>query len=539
MDKGVAINELLSAYLTGDVQPAEREAVERLLAADPAVRAQAGQLRALLGTLNRAKLPLNESLVQKLDQKAAALTPPPATVTPQLESETLTQFLKRGEKHVPAQLSRALAERLCAALPPGVIPRPASVTARHAISSAPTVRVFAPPETPWRRRIAWAAAAVAAAALVALAFGMGLLGPRASRENNIAKDANQPKTPRTIAPERTPERDAPREIVKTPAPKSDAPNVAPENRVPAPPEVVQTPAPGGEQRQPVVPPAPDVVQQTPKSRDVQRPDAPAPEKTHEAPVVAKENNVVPPPRLPDTPQPEVAVPKKTHSPGGGAIMPGPSVNQNNPTVAADNTTKEPPTVPLTDMARVLKTADGNVMARRPDGASVPLTAEASLPSGSEITTDRGRAAIALPGDGRLWINRGSNLIVRFTGKDTTVELNRGEIAYAAPTGGSLTLSAHKVGISKANGRVDALISGNAVRVYALDKEATVSAKGSVRIAGGSMAVANLSGNDAPRKDVFDTPHPDIWHYDLDQIKIPTGEPQQPGRQKRNERSRSR
>lgn len=68
-------DELLSAYLDGQVSPAERDAVEAALAADPAVRARAADLRATVALLRALPQPAPRRTFILTPEQAASIRP--------------------------------------------------------------------------------------------------------------------------------------------------------------------------------------------------------------------------------------------------------------------------------------------------------------------------------------------------------------------------------------------------------------------------------------------------------------------------------
>src|SRR3954470_14351031 len=68
-------DELLSAYLDGQVTPSERAAVEAALAADPSVRARATDLRATVALLRALPQPVPRRTFILTPEQAAAIRP--------------------------------------------------------------------------------------------------------------------------------------------------------------------------------------------------------------------------------------------------------------------------------------------------------------------------------------------------------------------------------------------------------------------------------------------------------------------------------
>lgn len=210
MEGKVETLELLSAYLCGDVTPAERAAVEQMLAGDPAARELARDLRAFSAALNQGRKPLRAELLAELKRRVeeqvaartgelsleALLSASLSNDLNALERERLNTHLNanpraraeleslrhaatclnQGEQKVSDAFARKLAERLNAKLPAAAqvgaaARKPASVSAKSApvSSERPSLRVYAQPENPWRRA-AWAGAAIAA--LIALGVGV-------------------------------------------------------------------------------------------------------------------------------------------------------------------------------------------------------------------------------------------------------------------------------------------------------------------------------------------------------------------------------
>src|SRR5947209_832947 len=68
-------DEILSAYLDGQVSPAERDAVEAAIAADPAVRARMNDLRLTVTLLRALPQPAPRRTFILTPQQAAAIRP--------------------------------------------------------------------------------------------------------------------------------------------------------------------------------------------------------------------------------------------------------------------------------------------------------------------------------------------------------------------------------------------------------------------------------------------------------------------------------
>jgi ferric-dicitrate binding protein FerR (iron transport regulator) len=167
---------------------------------------------------------------------------------------------------------------------------------------------------------------------------------------------------------------------------------------------------------------------------------------------------------------------------------------------------------LSDTAMVGALRDGNVQARTPRGEFVTLQTNQQIPSGSEIVTDQGRVALVLPGNGRLWINRNSSLVLSFRGSLTQVALKSGEISYKAPSG-SLLLTSSGIQVADAKA-VDVKLQGDMLAICVSEKSASVSAKGkTVKVNAGQKATVALSGDSALQKDSF-AGVADSWRLDL-------------------------
>jgi anti-sigma factor RsiW len=515
MSHDVQIDELLSAYISGDVTPAERVAVDARLASDSAYRRQLNELTALHGLLKQAQLPVTAKMLVELQRRVMQNTGTPITAllsaslssdldsnerakldqylaqNPAARSElaslnAMSAFLKQGERPVPANAMRSLAERLSAKIPAGalapVLPKADETVAIKLQTSAPapTVRIYATQESPWRKRILRAAAAIAAA--IALSAGT-IFGLRALKSSDEVAKENLPKSPvdhharevvRDVEPAPSP-MPMPRETPDVKSPDT-SPEIPQPNRAPTPPSTIQIP-----DKTPALPigqaaPAPDVLR-TPS--DVKTPRTPktsiAQPANVEPTVPAAEPAHSPDPQPALDPDEKTVVDKNTTNKGGvpfiqqGNVLPsngpvvaqGPTVppvatqstNPANPTPNASVTPTPDATSPV-DNSFVAAVDGKMIVAVLRDGTDAQSTTAAGLktvqlkdelPSDTSITTGNTRLALVLPGDGRLWINRHSSISVQLRGLNTVVNIDSGEVSYRAPNNGNVTVT-HPSGV---------------------------------------------------------------------------------------------
>jgi len=540
MDTGENLlpRELLGAYLSGDVTPVERAAVERLLAGDGSAQAEVRELQSLLALLSLQRRSVSPALAAALRlrvEKACAAKCRDLEVDPQT-LQPLVRFLKQGERPVSEKLERELAARLSAALPgAGIGGTVAQATARREepLSGArrssrratvQTVRVYAVPRSPWRARLAWVG--VAAAVLIALVLGLARRGIRGSpvREpeaNTVVHNASHEAKPTAAAQDAAqvahtrPGQIDERKMVHAAQPTVPVPKpTAPEKDVAQ--DVVEKTEPAQQPTRVVpekveqavsLPPAPPAVEGTQPevaNRDVpqKRPDT----------------NNTPPQTAPET-----IVSQIPPRPGGG----------NGSGVGTFVTAPQPPappppvTVPtapeLGSAALVMATRDGNVQALTPDGKTLTLVENQAVPSGSQIITDQGRVGLRLPGGNMLWVNGGSSLTLNYSGQIASVVLNRGEIAYkAAPGAGSLAVTATSVEVKDAKA-VDMKIEDNMAKVAVLDMQASVGVKGrpSAKVKSGTKASVSLTGLGQTHTEAI-AGRPNSWTDDLFPM-IPTND----------------
>jgi hypothetical protein len=503
----VQIEELLAAYLTADISADERTAVERRLAEDPALSAKLNDLRNLLPLLRRGERQVTPAMLAELKDRIALLLSNKEEIVPiaqllaagtandlsEQEQQSVqkllkenpqalkefkslqafSQFLDNGRASVSSQAASKLAQRLNGKLPTAAIaplmPK-ATETVSMKLQNQPktgtsTVRIYTAKESPWRSR----AAAIAAA--IVLAVGAFLIaqavkqntGPVATHEEtDIRPDdratapQNHDSTPNDVTPE-------------------DQQNSAPRNTGDSPQNNQRPPAPEGETpptRTPSIrtpdreaPRAPQNRDDSGNSRDEQKPGTPELEK--------------PKGTLPDAPMQEHLDPKdkpsmveRPPSPPNGVIInptqqpagnsPGPANGNGN---GNDNDQQQALKKPNSnqqnnqDVQPVLgslvaaEVADGNVQATMPDNTQVTVQVAQALPSGTTVTTDIARANFVLPGNGRLQVHRKSSMKVTLANLDTTVQLAAGQFHYKAPPGGSLTVNARSIVVSRATGSV--------------------------------------------------------------------------------------
>jgi hypothetical protein len=505
MAHDVQVEELIAAYLAADLSAEERTAVERRLAEDAGFKAQLNDLRSLLTVLRQGERPVTPVMLAELKERIALFLSQQAETIPvaqliaagavndldenerravekllndnpkarkELESlKALNAFLEIGRAQVSAKATRSLAERLSAKIPVAALapalPQadetvslqlqnpPVQAAQPQAASGAPTVRIYAARENPWRAR------AAAAAAAIALATGAFFVVQSLNNSNSVVKQDIQP----------APGRDLPPKIVDhhDPAPQEqDFPNQpdvqkreqvaengvgqsprfvapAPKNDIKAPDRVIRTP----DRELPPTPPSNRNSEGSPSNQNIDEP------KTQQAP--SDFDKLKGP--TPENPNPlhlddgtDIVRKPVEHPPTPPSGFAPPTPTPPPPSVADQNTKPDKPE-PVLGALVAVNVADGNVQATMPDNVQTSVHINQQLPSGTTLTTDIARADFALPGDGRLQVHRKSSMKVTLANLDTTVELLAGEFHYKAPPGGSLTVNARNIQVSKANGSV--------------------------------------------------------------------------------------
>ncbi|MFH0940094.1 MAG: hypothetical protein V1899_12565 [Planctomycetota bacterium] len=481
MSNDADLDQLLAAYLSGDILPEERAAVEQRLAEDAAFR--------------------------RLSQEL---------------SETLA-LLKQGDRQVAPAMVVALRDRLArAALKSVARPQRATVTS---VALPATVRVYTTHQSQSNRRRLWIG--LAAAATVALMVGgaiiFNLMKTSKPADGVMTRNANGATiitTEQFITPD--PDVIAPTSKSSSPLP---SPKIA-ENTLPI------RPKKDAVDIKQVSPTTPDKIAQLspektrdPKSRQPDVARIPAPRVNSPGVEVAEPKvkhprpAVLPPLNINNT------APIVDHTAAMNPAMPNAnataSVASNSPTKtpAAENT----PITPTANLA-VVDSIRGAVLASTPSGVQA-LVIGNTLPSGTEIVTDQGRVVLALPGDGRLAINSNSSLTFELRRGGILITLNAGEIDYQGAD--SLTVAAGGVNITNAKS-VDIKRDGNRVITAVMAKTAYIGTKGKATLVkSGFQAVVVLGGDTPPRIEAF-VERPNSWTADIalpnpSAQKIPTTE----------------
>ena len=590
MDPKAETLELLSAYVCGDVTPDERAAVEQLVASDAAAQALSCELRELSETLKLGRKPVRAELLAALKRRVhektvqrtgelaveALLSASLSNDLSARESELLNAHLNKnpharaeleslrfaatqsnqGQKKLSDDFSKKLAERLNAKLPAaarvGAAARTAStVSSKSAPISGerPSLRVFAQPETHWRRT-AWAGAAIAAL----VAFGFGL-----SQWNSGKTNAPMAKSPDTApkesievakAPvETTPDhRNSPESLPPPKAPDvANGPKNAPENHDVPKIAPDKTPAPVQQheladpktQTQPL---NPQQVPQTPQKTIVNNDDVP------QKPVAPPKHNVevvgVPIQTTPNTlantdpktvaetnPKTTVApntsntsaktldpnngvdtaITNPTHtSTGGGTIAQQNPLTPDKKTMSDNNTT----IAPIAGKAVVSLLSDGgNVQITTPDAKIVSAVKGLEVVSGSQINSDQSRVQLLLPG-GTVWLNKSTRVALMTIGKETTLSLISGQLAFQGT--GAITVNADNkaVTVSRAYD-VDLKVENNALVTTVLSKSARIVYNGKTETPqAGSMVTAKFDSEPMQKSAIVKFAD---WHTDMDRI----------------------
>ena len=594
-------SDLLAASLSGDLNSAERASVEQLLHDHPEARRELASLRALSSFLKQAERPVTPAMLAEFKRRMEGATAKPvellsASVTGDLNPlerasvaqflkdqpaaqrelaslRAMSTFLKKAELSPSKNASRKLIDRLSAKLPAKAL-APVLPSAHETVAiklqtsaplSAPTVRIYAAQESPWRKRILRAAAAMAAAIVFAAGTIFGLKALNTTTDET--QGAKGPLPNHNPAPMNPPDSTPiePNEIQPAPNSQNVTPTHAPLPPVsevpPAPPTqlpdgvIVPTADPRAIPPQPNTTPephqtAPVTAPHTPKSS--RTPDAitptpapaPAVEPAHGPmtepepaldpdqkkvvqqngglPIVAPNsplilvppsNNGVADNTNPNKPLPPV-VPSTTQTP---AVTPstGPSTVVPTPVPPAPNQTPTltptpDPTPPTPDNSFVAAVDGKMVAAVIRDATDASATTPTSvqtiqvkdvLPSNTTITTGNTRIAFVLPEDGRLWVNRHSKVTVQLQGLNTIVNIESGEVSYRAPVGGSVTIN-HPSGLSAdSTSLMDVAIDDttSSMVAYAIASPGKVvrKAKGATSLKSNQKAVAKLDQSITP------------------------------------------
>jgi anti-sigma factor RsiW len=565
------LDELLGAYLSGDISPEERAAVERLLASDASRQNLVRELGNLLNVLKQGNRPVSDHLVAQLRERMALAMASEAklsaktimaasvsgditaqeratlqkyfTETPAAKQElgalrALNSVLKKGELVASDELSKKLHARLRAKLPAAAMTSSAPVAAAPT-APTPSLRIYAAPENPWRKRLAFVGLVSAAAAALTIGVFFVQRDTTSTPPENLAKEnvpAPAPEHPRKVlvhennsdptdvlpprAPEivRAPENQIapvpPQDIiVQNPTPKPSPAPVAPENALPPKNVVVET--------------APEI--KTPQVRDT--PKMSPPEKT----IVASDPTVKPAipnikdtPKVPDAivnvtpplPPADTIIPDNINPPRNPAVALAPN---DNPTISSTpNVTPNPKPddandaiVAQADSAVVGALRGGSVEVAK-DGVSQPAKMRDTIVSGSRLFSGEGRVALVLPDNGRLTVNTGTDLVISFNNKNTLVTLTRGEVSYKAGNG-SLTLIAGNVQITSSKGVDVKIEDGKRVVATTGDRNsASFSMKNgkTSRMDSNTQMVAMMGSDDPPKSTKLSATLEVAWDDDL-------------------------
>ena len=208
--------------------------------------------------------------------------------------------------------------------------------------------------------------------------------------------------------------------------------------------------------------------------------------------------------------------------GGGLPILPPTIPGTIPTPVKTSPTLGPTTGGATILPQdglgvtgVVKGA-GTVQVNGPNGVVTTLKNTGdTVASGSTIITDDARVSLVLPGNGRLYIARFSNLKVTFTKNTLGIDLNGGEIYYIAPAGGSLTLNALKATASKVSEGDISLAAGKLTALDFSDFPMTLSAKkqNTISLVNGVQGSVAVDGNSAVKKDPAPTLN-GLWRTDV-------------------------
>lgn len=167
-------DELLSAYLDGQISPAERDVVEAAIAADPAVRARAADLRATVALLHALPQPVPRRTFILTPEQAAAIRPVrvpwiirlfPAVAAVGAVAAVLCLALVGGDLATGGFSSK---QRVTTSRP-----------ANEAVSDATTTRVTSAAAAPTTAPAATTAAAVATAGIAASGASVATPAPPA------------------------------------------------------------------------------------------------------------------------------------------------------------------------------------------------------------------------------------------------------------------------------------------------------------------------------------------------------------------------
>ncbi|HEY3323106.1 MAG TPA: FecR domain-containing protein [Planctomycetota bacterium] len=498
---------LLSASLSGDLDSGEKVALEQHLAHDPRAREELESLRQLQEVLAKGQRPVSAALSDKLAARMSNMLGTAASKPVVYEPEPEAA--------------------------------PSSETRRIFFSQRETLRIYAAQERVWPRRVAWLATGLAA--LVALAVGLKIAVP-GHGTNTVVNNGTSGEGKNTVPPVLPKDARAPlkiedlahgNDVPRKPEPRNgfvEAPvgvqNIKPQKKEIA---VKNKPDNATQPTEAVIAPqlpkelAPESVK-APKDFAVPERRGPQPTVPFDAPLAV---GPIAPPIDSKTPSKnDVAVipstgavqnPSKANT--GGVPIPAPNSTPQAPAVAQtpnDNiktAASDTAITPVDGVAVVAMTADGNVQAQAQGAAAVTLKSRMQVPSGSWITTEQSRAALLLPGWGKLWINRNSRVRFDLIGTSVAITLQSGELSCYAGTNGTLSINAGAGSLSGATA-ADVRIDSSAITASVLRGNGTFSARNKqVRLGAGSTASVPLAGGNGPALTSVSAA-PDAWHGDM-------------------------
>ena len=606
MDQESQTDQLLGAYLSGEMLPEESTLIGQRLENEPDLRAHVLQMREVLEVLKQGRRPVSEELSAQLRQRVNKLVAEQANklaldalVTASLSQDLdqheqlrvekylshnpaaeqhfnslreLNLLLKKAELPIRRDLSQKLVQRLAKHLPAAAL----KGIDKRSVRAVSSVRVFAAPEDVWQKRLRWAGLA-AAVALIALGAAK-LAGKLPATHNQITKQdippgIGVPDEKENPVPEIQPSNG----IAVAPGPKDVVPGLVPpkdsvpSQNVPKPVQIVEVhklndpsravqpmplqiekvvdkgvvlpPAAGNDpfapQPQQIKPPPLEDLpghpfaysNSNPQTRSivpipsVQNPNVSTPTPPAPTPPVVK-------PLAPITPVASVPTPVVTiDTPAPAPIVPKIPVAQSDPAVVSPAPSDPvavvtpPKPAPIKDpantpggtiqappnMAVVGTIKDADTITQ--ENGNIVLHVRQPVASGAIISTDHARAALVLPGNGRLYLNHNTILTLDIQNTQTNVNLTSGQVAFKGGSG-AFSLTSFGVDVTNAHGSVDIQIQDNTLVVTVLDKTATVGPKGKVvQVTKGTKAVAFLNNSDsAPKKEPNTA---DItWHDDL-------------------------
>lgn len=554
----VQIEELLAAYLADDLSPEERSIVECRLALDSGLKAQLNELRPLLAALKQGRRQVTPEMLAEFKERISLFLSqqsgkvPPSQLlaanavgdldeqerhavgiflneNPQARKEleslkVLSAFLDKGRKPISAQVTGKLAQRLGDKIPASALasalPKATETVSlrlqNQTATATSTVRIYAAKENPWRARLTAIAAAVALAvgaffAVQTLKKGSAIANgehaaPRMDNPENALKNIDRMPLDQQELRELQP-----REGPNIPNPANTPPKSTqnPGIDIPNPDKEVPPRLPTGNTERSTIPDDDQKSQRGPSEFDKLKGPPTSPDDTNAHEIVLNTEPVARPPVLP---------PNFSPVPPVGGQSQDPNDNKQ------ANTGKIEPVFGELVAATV---ADGNVQATTPDNVQLTVQPKQQLPSGTTITTGSARVAFILPGDGSIQIHRKSIMTATLNNLDTTIALAAGEFHYKSPPGGTLTVNARNIVVSRATGSVMVQIANGNLITNVLSNNTPSSAlvqnkgnKKSTPVPAGKNATAKLDGDDAITVGTADT-------TDLDQDLPLPGDSSQP------------